>query len=97
MADHRAHHELGSTLNIHDYVVAADFRRQGIAMDLLAKIQDVAIERRCCKLKLEVLEWNHVAQHAYQKFGFTGYELDTKMGRAMFFEKKPSGSTGIPS
>ncbi|TWU47137.1 GNAT family N-acetyltransferase [Rubripirellula reticaptiva] len=84
-------------LNIHDFVVAAEFRRQGIAMDLLAKIQEVAVERKCCKLTLEVLEGNHVAQRAYQKFGFAGYELDPEMGRAMFYEKKLSHPPSIPS
>ncbi len=44
--------------------------------------------RDCCKLTLEVLEGNHIAQAAYTKFGFSGYELDPEMGRALFWEKK---------
>lgn len=42
----------------------------------------------CCKLTLEVLEGNKLAQQVYRRFGFQGYELDPKMGRALFYEKK---------
>jgi hypothetical protein len=36
---------------------------------------------------LEVLEGNQIAKNAYIKFGFAGYELDPKMGKALFWEK----------
>lgn len=76
------------TLNIHDFVVAPRFRGQGLSKVMLDKIQSVALERKCCKITLEVLEGNHIAQRIYKKFGFAAYELDPKMGQAMFFEKK---------
>lgn len=75
-------------LNIHDFAVAPDFRRQGIARALLAEVELIAQELGCAKLTLEVLEGNVRAQSLYQQFGFVGYELDAEMGRAMFYEKK---------
>jgi GNAT superfamily N-acetyltransferase len=77
-------------LNIHDFVVAPRFRGQGLSQAILAKVEEIALARNCCKLTLEVLEGNFVALHIYQKFGFASYELDPKMGRALFFEKKLS-------
>ncbi len=76
------------TLNIHDLVVAPKFRGQGLSMAMLETIESVARERKCCKLTLEVLEGNTVAQRVYKNFGFASYELDPTMGRALFFEKK---------
>ncbi|MFT5906124.1 MAG: ribosomal protein S18 acetylase RimI-like enzyme, partial [Cryomorphaceae bacterium] len=40
-----------------------------------------------CKITLEVLSKNEVAKSAYQKFGFSGYELDPEAGKALFWEK----------
>lgn len=75
-------------LNIHDIVVHADFRRQGIARALLARAEQAARERGCCKLTLEVLEGNVGARRAYEDFGFRGYQLDPALGQALFLEKK---------
>lgn len=75
-------------LNIHDMVVAKNFRCLGLSKKILAKAEQLAKERHCCKLTLEVLEGNHVAQNAYRAFGFEGYELDPKTGKAMFWQKK---------
>lgn len=74
-------------MNIHDFVVLAGFRGQGIAQKLLAHIEQFAKARGCCKLTLEVLTGNKIAQQAYQKFGFADYELDPTMGNALFWEK----------
>jgi ribosomal protein S18 acetylase RimI-like enzyme len=75
-------------LNIHDLVVASDYRGRGIAKMMLQAVEDIAIASGCCKLTLEVLEGNHIAQKVYTSAGFKGYELDPNMGRAMFWEKK---------
>lgn len=75
-------------LNIHDAIVALPYRGQGLSKLLLQKAEDIAIDLGCCKLTLEVLEGNHVAQAAYKAFGFSGYELDPQMGKALFWEKK---------
>ncbi|WP_145448233.1 GNAT family N-acetyltransferase [Gimesia panareensis] len=75
-------------LNIHDVFVAPEFRGTGLAGQLFEFIEQIARSQGCCKLTLEVLEGNKRAQAAYTKFGFTGYELDPQMGRALFWEKK---------
>lgn len=75
-------------LNIHDMFVRDDHRRKGIAKRLLESAENLAKEKGCCKLTLEVLENNGPAQDAYRKAGYKGYELDPKNGRAMFWEKK---------
>ena len=75
-------------LNIHDIVVLIDYRGRGISKRLLAKAEEIAQGLGCCKLTLEVLEGNTVAQAAYKASGFASYELDPKMGKAMFWQKK---------
>lgn len=75
-------------LNIHDIVVLAEFRGQGISSQLLKKAEEIALSLDCCKLTLEVLEGNKLAQAAYVANGFAGYQLDPEMGRAMFWQKK---------
>lgn len=75
-------------LNVHDIIVHEDFRRRGIATALLAHAEQVARERGCCKLTLEVLEGNTGARQAYLNSGFAGYQLDPAMGQALFMEKK---------
>ena len=72
--------------NIHDVVVRDKYRGMGLSQKMLAKVEEVARGRGCCKLTLEVLEGNQVAQSAYRKFGFAGYELDPAMGKALFWE-----------
>lgn len=74
-------------INVHDIVVVDKFRGLGISQLMLAKVEEQAKERGCCKITLEVLEGNVVAQKSYLKFGFSGYELDPKMGKALFWEK----------
>jgi len=75
-------------LNIHDLVVSLSYRGKGISKRLLAKVQEIAINLGCCKLTLEVLEGNEIAKSSYKSFGFEGYELDPKMGKAMILQKK---------
>ncbi|MGH1448539.1 MAG: GNAT family N-acetyltransferase [Pseudomonadaceae bacterium] len=75
-------------LNIHDVVVAAPFRGCGISTLMFEKAEALARRLGCCKMTLEVLEGNVRAQEAYRARGFSGYELDPAMGRAMFWEKK---------
>ena len=75
-------------LNIHDVVVHADWRGRGISRTLFAAAEDLARQRNCCKLTLEVLSGNVVARSAYAACGFTGYELDPQAGQAIFLEKK---------
>jgi len=74
-------------INIHDVIVSSDFRGLGISHLMLAKVEQIAEEKGCCKLTLEVLEGNEVARGSYKKFGFTGYELDPVLGKALFWQK----------
>ena len=74
-------------LSIHDLAVLSPFRRQGIGQALLAALEQIAMELGCCKLTLEVLSNNQVAQGAYRKSGFAPYELDAKTGIAQFWQK----------
>ncbi len=75
-------------LNIHDAIVALPYRGRGLSKLLLQKAEEIALDLGCCKLTLEVLEGNHVAQSAYKSFGFSGYELNPNMGKALFWEKQ---------
>lgn len=75
-------------LNIHDVIVTLPYRRRGLSKLMLQKAEEIALDLGCCKLTLEVLEGNHVAQSAYKAFGFSGYELNPEMGKALFWEKK---------
>jgi ribosomal protein S18 acetylase RimI-like enzyme len=75
-------------LNIHDVIVIPDYRGRGISKKMLNKAEEIAIGLGCCKLTLEVLEGNTIAQGAYKSCGYSGYELNPKMGRAMFWQKK---------
>jgi len=78
-------------LNIHDLMVATPYRGRGIAKQLLAHAESIALSLGCCKLTLEVLAGNTPAQAAYRRFGFAGYELNPALGQALFYEKKLGG------
>ena len=75
-------------LNIHDVVVKPRFRGRGISRMLFDEAEAIAREKGCCKLTLEVLEGNMVAIDAYTRLGFSAYQLDPALGKAMFWEKK---------
>ncbi|MCE2570862.1 GNAT family N-acetyltransferase [Motilimonas eburnea] len=74
-------------INIHDITVKSTFRGLGISQRMLAKLEDIARQKGCCKVTLEVLQGNTVAQNAYLKAGFAGYQLDPEMGDALFWQK----------
>lgn len=75
-------------LNIHDVIVASEYRGQGASRLMLEAVADIARKRGCGKLTLEVLEGNKLAQSAYRALGFAPYGLDPKMGNAMFWDKQ---------
>ena len=74
-------------LNLHDFMVAERFQRQGIARHLLKTIEEYASWLGCCKITLEVLQGNTTAQALYQNMGYAGYQLDTGTGHAMFWQR----------
>lgn len=75
-------------INVHDVVVAQEYRRMGVSEALFNQVEQEAKQRDCCKLTLEVLQGNSIAQAAYEKYGFNHYQLDEFNGAAMFWEKK---------
>lgn len=74
-------------VNVHDVMVIASARGLGISQKMLVKVEEIARQRGCCKITLEVLEGNAPAQGAYRKLGFADYQLDPQMGRALFWQK----------
>jgi len=74
-------------LNIHDIVVRAAWRGQGVAQALLQWAEQRATELGCCKLTLEVLSNNARAMLAYERAGFVPYELDPAAGQALLLQK----------
>ncbi len=75
-------------VNIHDVVVLEKYRGHGISQKMLAKVEEIAISKGCCKMTLEVLSKNEAAKSAYRKFGFSDYALDPDAGTALFWQKK---------
>ena len=74
-------------VNVHDVVVKEPFRGLGLSQKMLQKVEEIARQRGCCKITLEVLEGNDVAQAAYAKFGFSAGMFDPAHGRMMFWTK----------
>jgi len=62
-------------LNVHDLAVVPDQRGRGIGHALLAEAENVARERGCCKLTLEVQEDNAPALGLYRRFGFGDFVI----------------------
>ena len=75
-------------INIHDFMVVAEHRGKGISQQMLDKIEEIAREKNCCKITLEVLSKNHAARSAYSRFGFHAYQLDPATGTAEFWQKQ---------
>ncbi|WP_095144339.1 MULTISPECIES: GNAT family N-acetyltransferase [unclassified Pseudomonas] len=74
-------------VNVHDVAVVGKFRGLGLSQKMLQKVEDIARQRGCCKITLEVLEGNDVAQAAYGKFGFSAGMFDPAHGRMLFWIK----------
>ncbi|OGB87063.1 MAG: GNAT family N-acetyltransferase [Burkholderiales bacterium RIFOXYD2_FULL_59_8] len=74
-------------VNVHDVVVLASHRGQGVAEQMLALVAQLARARGACKLTLEVLAGNTPAQKLYRRLGFDNYQLDPAMGQAQFMQK----------
>ena len=74
-------------LNVHDLVVHAEHRGHGVGQSLLAAAQQLARERGCCKVTLEVLSGNALALASYARFGFKSYQLDPAAGQALLMQK----------
>ena len=74
-------------VNVHDVVVLASHRGQRVGEQMLQLVEQIARERKACKLTLEVLSGNVSAQRLYARVGFNAYQLDPAMGQAQFLQK----------
>ncbi len=74
-------------INIHDLMVLPQARRKGASQSLLAFVEQEALQRRCCKVTLEVLDGNDSARSAYEKYGFKDYALGDEHGSARMMQK----------
>lgn len=76
-----------SILNIHDFAVSTQHRGKGIGLVLMEGIESFARKQAYKKLTLEVLSGNAPAIKAYQKAGFSPYQLNPELGDAQFWQK----------
>ena len=74
-------------MNIHDIAVLPAHRGAGVGQAVLAAAEQLARQRGCCKLTLEVLTGNLRALSSYVRFGFAPYALDPAAGQASFMQK----------
>ncbi len=74
-------------MNVHDVAVLASHRGRGIAEQMLALAEVIALERGAVKMTLEVLSGNAGAVRLYERIGYAGYKLDPAMGTARFMQK----------
>jgi ribosomal protein S18 acetylase RimI-like enzyme len=70
-------------INIHDFIVAPEYRNIGAGHFLLNGIVNYASENGYCRVNLEVREDNLTAKSLYKKLGFTDC-----VPRMMFWEKR---------
>ncbi|KPU82852.1 GNAT family acetyltransferase [Psychromonas sp. PRT-SC03] len=73
--------------NIHDVSVHSDFRGFGISKLLFAEIEKIACARDYCKITLEVISSNAIAQNIYKKQGYSDPKSDPKQGYTLFWNK----------
>ena len=57
-------------VNLHDFAVRPECRRQGIGRRLMQQVEIWARELDCCKITLEVRHDNQAAQRLYRSYGF---------------------------
>ncbi|MCW2271079.1 putative acetyltransferase [compost metagenome] len=74
-------------VNIHDVSVVPAHRGKGLSQRMLTKVEEIARQRGCCKLTLEVLEGNPAAQGSYRTFGFEHARFDPAYGAMQFWTK----------
>ena len=70
-------------INIHDFIVAPEFRKIGAGGFLIQGVLDYAAENGFCRVNLEVREDNYPAKSLYKKNGFSDC-----VPRMMFWERK---------
>ena len=72
------------TLVLHDLFIEAAERGKGAGRALVEAVARLAVERGCCRIDLNVVEWNETGRRFYQALGFDAldswipYRLDRK-------------------
>jgi GNAT superfamily N-acetyltransferase len=56
-------------LFLEDLYVRPEFRRRGIARELLTRLAAIAVDRQCGRFEWNVLDWNESAQRFYETLG----------------------------
>lgn len=74
-------------LNLHDLVVAPDWRGRGVGGALLDAVEEHARRRGCGCVTLEVYGVNAGAQRLYRRHGFVGGEAIDPPTALMFWKK----------
>ena len=74
-------------INIHDLTVLQEFRKQGVGTNLIKEIEYKAKELNCCKITLEVQEYNKQALTIYENLGFRKNGYNPEEGNALFLMK----------
>ena len=74
-------------INIHDFYVEKQHRKQGVGRQMLDAIEKRARLLDCCKLTLEVEANNQEALPLYHRFGFEEVEYSTVAGSVLFQHK----------
>ncbi len=74
-------------VNVHDVAIVKECRGMQLSQKMLGLVEEEALRRGACKLTLEVLSGNRVAQGAYIKYGFEAYKLSPEVGSAQFWQK----------
>ena len=74
-------------VNIHDMIVRPEYRGRGIGKAMFDAIHTEANARSACKATLEVLSGNDGAKALYAAQGYGDYQLDPRMGHALFWQR----------
>lgn len=57
-------------LMLHDLFVREAARGQGVGKALVGRLAEIGVERGCCRMDVNVLDWNQRARGFYESLGF---------------------------
>lgn len=76
---------VGKSMYLDDLYVKPIFRKQGVGTKLLNEIFKISKDKKCNRIRWQVLDWNHSAINLYKKIGMT---LDYEWVNCDFILKK---------
>ena len=74
-------------VNVHDLAVKEEYRGRSIGHHLLGAAEQVARSRHCCKMTLEILNFDKFGQQPFEQCGFAKYEYACCNGFGLVWEK----------